>query len=122
MALISSRMESVIVLRPFFGVFIIGRPGPGGALERAETAGHGIDALQSAHDAPPRARLLGRNAAGVYAGARDRSAHHREAGDRDVVADRQMPHDASHAADHAALAHGDTARKTDAGGHRRVRA
>src|SRR4051794_268923 len=113
-------MESVIVLGPFFGVAtfsvaIVGRPGPGGALERAETAGHGIDALQAADDASPRARLLGGNAAGVYAGTRDRSAHHREAGDRDVVADGKMPHDAGHAADHAALAHRDTARKTDAG-------
>ena len=38
------------------------------APARARRSGQRIDALQASHDAPPGARILGRNSAGVYAG------------------------------------------------------
>src|SRR5262245_3947953 len=110
------RSSSVIVL-----VLRCRRPAARGALERGDATRHRVDALQAPHDAPPRAHVLRRNAAGVYAGLRDRMADHREPGDRHVVAHGKMADEPGHAADLAALADGDAAREADAGGHGGVR-
>src|SRR5918994_613944 len=85
------------------------------ALERGNTAAHDVDAFQTRNDAPPGARVLRRNAAGVYPGLADRPAHHREARDGDIVANRKMPDDSDRTADHAALADTGAARDSDAG-------
>src|SRR5262245_24899295 len=108
MALMSSRRmslprsSSVIVL-----VLRCRGPATRRSFERRDATGHRVDALQARDDAPPRAHVLCRNAAGVYAGLGDRMAHHRETGDGHVVADGEMADEAGHAADLAALADGD---------------
>src|SRR5581483_10836524 len=56
-------------------------------FELLQAAGIRFDALEMADELAPRARLLERNAAGVYAGLADRMADHREAGDADIVGD-----------------------------------
>src|SRR5687768_2599914 len=81
-----------------------------------------VESLEAADETPPRARLLRRNAAGVYAATGERPAHERDTGDDDVVADRDVADDTGAAADHAALADHDAAGDADACRHRGVRA
>src|SRR6185295_4463730 len=106
------RSSSVIVL-----VLRCRGPAARSALERGDATRHRVDALQARDDAPPRAHVLCRNAAGVYAGLSDRMADHREPGDGHVVADGEVADEAGHAADLAALADRDATREADAGGH-----
>src|SRR6185295_15172025 len=110
------RSSSVIVL-----VLRCRGPAARSALERGDATRHRVDALQTRDDAPPRAHVLCRNAAGVYAGLGDRMTHHREPGDGHVVANGEMADEADHAANLAAFADDDAAREADAGGHGGVR-
>src|SRR5271165_1572155 len=72
--------------------------------------------------APPDFGLFGRHAARIAAGLGDRRGDHAEAGDHDVVGDRQMSRYTDQPADHAALADRRAARDARARGDRRVRA
>src|SRR5579872_2493066 len=80
-----------------------------------------LQALEACDEPAPRARILERDAGGVYAGSRDRTADHRGSRDDDVVADREMSTDGDGPADLAARADLGAAGDTGTSGDRRVR-
>src|ERR1700683_2237055 len=79
-------------------------------------------ALEAADQPAPQMHLLCRQRAGVYAGAHDRMADARVAGDDDVIGDADVAGDPDRAADHAAFADRRAAGDAGAAGDDRVRA
>src|SRR5690242_13346601 len=75
-------------------------------FELLQAAGIRFDPFEMADELAPSARLLKRNAAGVYAGLGDRMADHREAGNADVVRDDDVSRQGDSSPDDAPLSDG----------------
>src|SRR5215470_13773373 len=99
MALMSSWIGSVIMLTLRIALGPAAR-----ALQRAEPVEKRLQPLESPHELAPRARILERDARGVYARVRNGMADHRGAGDVHVVRDREVSADRDRPADLAAAA------------------
>src|SRR5579863_433926 len=91
-------------------------------LELAQPILQQADALEAGHQTAPGTRFFERNAARVYAGALDRAADHRVAGDVHVVGDADVSGEPDMAADDAVPADSGAAGNAGAGSDRGVRA